>query len=304
MVTPPSKRISLTRLLSRILDKSVLLKHSLNPSFSILSHPLLNPYPDWVSETKSWAIFGTFSDYVIRKILLNLFSNKIESSYVLASTGRRILKLALSDIKDNISTPLTLQLLQNYPQQDIFGFYRGTESYIENFKNPSINWRDSLYEIFRLSHLDRLYREGKLTMPQISMKLIQECIPFFKNIEQWLEYKFSSSKTIYLNPPLGNKETLYADADLVIDSNLYEIKTVLYPEKYISEDFHQLYGYIALFEYLKRHETLREYRGVNDQKIEKIGFIFPLFLQEITMDISRWEPKNRLKYLTQLLSFK
>ncbi|HEC37324.1 hypothetical protein LCGC14_1228720 [marine sediment metagenome] len=135
MVTPPSKRISLTRLLSRILDKSALLKHSPNPDFNVLSHPLLNPYPEWVSETKSWAIFGTFSDYMIRKILLNLFSNKIESSYVLASTGRRILKLALSDIKDNISTPLTSQLLQNFPLQDIFGFYRGTESYIETLKD-------------------------------------------------------------------------------------------------------------------------------------------------------------------------
>jgi len=91
---------------------------------------------------------------------------------------------------------------------------------------------------------------------------------------------------------------------IIINSNLYEIKTVLYPDKYIKEDFHQLYGYIALFEYLKKHETNLVYKILNCPKINTIGFIFPLFLQEITMDISGWKIKNRLKYLEKLLSFK
>ena len=175
---------------------------------------------------------------------------------------------------------------------------------MDNYKDSAIRWIDSLYEIFCFSHLDKIIREAKLTLPLISEKLVQECIPFFGNIEKWLEFKFKNKNEIYLNPTLGHKLTLNADAVLVIDSTLYEIKTVLYPEKYINEDFHQLYGYVALFEYLKKDARIQDYKILGCPNIDNIGFLFPLFLQEIRMDISEWKPKNRLKYLKKLLAFK
>ena len=304
MVETTPVTISLTRLLNKIQDKSVLLKNCPVPNFNILSHHLLNPYPDWVSKSKSWAIFGTFSDYVIRKILFNLFPKKIRLNYMIAANARRILRNAIYNIQAFVQTPLTKQLLQNYNTQELFAFFNATESYIRNYLDNSINWKDSLYEIFQFSHLDKLRRENKLILPQTSKTLILKCIPFFEHIEHWLEYKFTESEGMYLNPTLGHEQTLNADADLVINSTLYEIKTVLYPDKYIKEDFHQLYGYVALFEYLKEHEQIQNYKILERSKIDSIGFIFPLFLQEIRMDISSWKIKNRLKYLKKLLSFK
>jgi len=296
-----SDRISLTKLLNKIPDKSVLLKDCPNPHFSILSHPLINHYPKWVGQSKSWAIFGTFSDYVIRKILLNLFPDRIRSNLIVASNAHRILQKSFFGIKVNNQK---VRVLHSCSSKEATDFYKETESYINAFGDSSITWKDSLYEIFRLSHLDRVYRNKKLILPQISKELVLECIPFFENIEQWLQFKFKEAGEMFLNPTLGHELTLNADADLVIDSNLYEIKTVLYPDKYIKKDFHQLYGYVALFEYLKKHENSLTYKVLECSKIDTIGFIFPLFLQEITMDISKWKTKSRFRYLEKLLSFK
>jgi hypothetical protein len=80
--------------------------------------------------------------------------------------------------------------------------------------------------------LDRLRRENRLNLPRTSKSLVKKCVPFFENIEQWLEFKLKEPKEIYLNPTLGHEQTLNADADLVIDSTLYEIKTVLYTDAF------------------------------------------------------------------------
>ncbi len=119
-------------------------------------------------------------------------------------------------------------ILKIYPD-----FFEKTENSIKNFKNERIYWKDSLYDIFRLSYLDKLYREKKFEMPKLTKEQILKCSTFFEHVERWLEYKFQIAKSFYLNPTLGHKKTVKADADLVIDSTLYEIKTVLYPEKYI-----------------------------------------------------------------------
>ncbi len=41
-----SSRTSLTKLLKKIQDKTILLENSPNPNFTPLSHPLVNPYPE------------------------------------------------------------------------------------------------------------------------------------------------------------------------------------------------------------------------------------------------------------------
>lgn len=140
MIEDTPVHISLTRLLSRIQDKSVLLKDCLIPSFNMLSHPLVNPYPEWVSESKSWGIFGTFSDYVIRKILLNLFPDKIKLYYILAAHTRQILFDAIDDTQYSTKTFLTKQLMQDYNLNDLKSFYKMTEYYIDNYRNSSVSW--------------------------------------------------------------------------------------------------------------------------------------------------------------------
>ncbi|HEC40423.1 MAG TPA: hypothetical protein ENI29_19435 [bacterium] len=74
-------------MLKQISNKSNLSKLIPTPNFSILSHPLINTYPDWVNSLKGWGEFGTFSDYIIRKILLNLFPPKIKNARIITEDG-------------------------------------------------------------------------------------------------------------------------------------------------------------------------------------------------------------------------
>jgi hypothetical protein len=137
-------------------------------------------------------------------------------------------------------------------------------------------------------------------MPQFSEHQINTCIPFFENIEQWLKYKFNDSDKFYLDPFLGRSDTLAADADLLIDSTLYEIKTVKNPTWYIENEYHQLMGYVSLFENQKENNISSLH---NWEDLDTIGYIFPLHLQEITMDISSWKKRERLEFLSILLHY-
>ena len=291
--------VSLTNLLKQISDKSNLSKLIPTPDFSILSHPLINPYPDWVNSLKGWGEFGTFSDYIIRKILLNLFPPKIKNARIIAEDGWETFTATInSDVNPFLDFPLP-----NVPKKVLFEFSKETEDAIVNFYNPQINWKKSVYEIYKMSCLDKIVRKDKLEMPRFSEKEIRECIPFFKHIEHWLKFKFTKSKAIYPNPIVGHERTLSADADLFIDSTIYEIKTVKRPLWYIENEYHQLFGYVSLFEYLKENVSSWQRPEVKWDSLNTIGFIFPLHLQEVTMDISSWQKDDRLKYLSELLHY-
>ncbi|KKM98593.1 hypothetical protein LCGC14_1156350 [marine sediment metagenome] len=291
--------VSLTNLLKQISNKADLSKHIPTPNFSIFSHPMVNPYPDWVNYLKAWGEFGTFSDYIIRKVLLNLFSEKTWNARIIAEDGWETLRATMTS-KSNLFLDFPLP---DVPEEVLFKFREETEDAIVNFYNPKINWKKSIYEIYKMSCLDKIVRNDKLEMPRILKKEIKECIPFFKHIEHWLKFKFTKSKAIYPNPILGNERTISADADLFIDSTIYEIKTVKRPLWYIENEYHQLFGYVSLFEYLKENVSSWQRPEVEWDSLNTIGFIFPLHLQEVTMDISSWQKDDRLKYLSELLHY-
>jgi len=289
--------VSLTILLNKLLDKSVLSEFIPIPQFSVFSHPQLNPYPDWVNKFKGWGEFGTFTDYIIRKILLNLFPNKVKNAQIIAEEGYGSLIAQIS----SDSNPFLDLVLPVIPKKDLLNFSEEVETSIINFYEPKITWEKTIYDIYRMSCLDKVVRNNKLEMPRFSKEQIEECIPFFKHIEDWLEFKFTNSRTIYPNPILGHQYTLSADADLFIDSTIYEIKTVKEPLWYIENEYYQLFGYVSLFEYLKDNVSSWERPEVKWEGLDAIGYIFPLHLQEITMDISAWKKKDRLNYLSKLV---
>ena len=260
---------------------------------------MVNLYPDWVNSLKGWGEFGTFSDYIIRKILINLFPSKVKNARIIAEDGWETL---IATIRLNNNPFLDTQL-PDVPKKNLLIFSEETENSIVNFYDSQINWEKLIYEIYKMSCLDKIVRNNKLEMPRFSEKKIKECIPFFKHIEHWLKFKFTASKAIYPNPILGHKRTLSADADLFIDSTIYEIKTVKKPLWYIENEYHQLFGYVSLFEYLKENVDSWERPEVKWDSLNTIGFIFPLHLQEVTMDISSWQKDDRLKYLSELLHY-
>ena len=291
--------VSLTNLLKQISNKSVFSKSLPKPQFSILSHPLVNPYPDWVNSLKGWGEFGTFSDYIIRKILLNLFPTKVTNARIIAEDGWETL---IATLRLDVS-PFLATVLPDVPKKSLFTFSEETEMAIVNFYDSQTHWKKSIYEIYKMSCLDRIVRNDKLDMPRFSRKEVDECIPFFSHIERWLKFKFTNSEAIYPNPILGHESTLAADADLFIDSTLYEIKTVKRPLWYIENEYYQLFGYVSLLEYLKENVSSWERSVVEWEAIDTIGYIFPLYMQEVTMDISSWDKNQRFKYLSELIHY-
>lgn len=82
------------------------------------------------------------------------------------------------------------------------------------------------------------------------------------------ESQFSSKKLCVLNPTFGNASNLVdgADADLIIDSNLIDIKTT----KFIllnEQDYHQLIGYCIL-------SNISDVDGVGKVKIDRPSLYF------------------------------
>jgi len=241
-------------------------------------------------------MFGTFSDYVIRKILLNLFPTRVKDLKTIAEEAYYSLVTTIGD-RDY---PFLDTILPDIPEEDLLKYAEEMEKCLDNFYDREVYWKPELYGIYRMSCLDKIERNNELVMPQFSESQINECIPFFEYLEQWLEYKFKDSNNLYLNPILGHTSTIAADADLLIDSTLYEIKTVKYPSWYIENEYHQLFGYVSLFENQKENNTSSLRRW---EDLDTIGYIFPLHLQLVTVDISSWKKKERLEFLSVLLDY-
>ena len=169
--------ISLTRLLKRIPDKKILAEHIPPPKFSKLSHPLLNPYPGWVNQLKAWGVFGIFSDYLIRKILLILFPSKVKDLKTIAEEGYHDLITAIGAHDDPFGFDT---VLPDIPEEDLLEFIKEMEQSLDNFYDRKMHWKPILFGIYRMSCLDRIVRNNELVMPQFSEEQINKCIPFFR----------------------------------------------------------------------------------------------------------------------------
>ncbi|MHA1339239.1 MAG: hypothetical protein ACTSRZ_04270 [Promethearchaeota archaeon] len=345
--------INLTFILSKIKNKSKFFENVV-PNFSNKlifnqNFEIVNPYPDWVNERCMWAKFGTFSDYVIRKILINLFPKKIRSINLIAEkqvkffekvritnlnkaefeekvmgqedfefynkVGKSISASEDQNKKNNIRDDFQkdFQIYMEVPylsNKDIEKFYlnlKVAKATVKLYKDSQKNWQELLYYIYCMSHLDLYYRKGIIELPKVGKDEIDMCINFFNRVEQLLKKKFSNinTKDIYLNPILGNRLTCVADADLIIDTCCYEIKTVKNAKRYIKNDIYQLLGYCSLLEWLKINiKDQSKYPILNSRDINKIGFIFPQQLKIIEFDISDWTRDKRIEYLHKLLKIK
>ncbi|KKM84066.1 hypothetical protein LCGC14_1303000, partial [marine sediment metagenome] len=54
---------------------------------------------------------------------------------------------------------------------------------------------------------------------------------------------------------------------------------------------------------LKENVSSWERSVVEWEAIDTIGYIFPLYMQEVTMDISSWDKNQRFKYLSELIHY-
>jgi hypothetical protein len=116
-----------------------------------------------------------------------------------------------------------------------------------------------------------------------------------------LKTEFSESSKIALNPTYGHPGICAADADVIIDSTLYEIKTTKYPEKSVSRDMDQLLGYVSLA-YYHKNNPIESSPPMFD--FEKVGYLFPVSLLRLDTSITAFMDSHKQHFLDRILELR
>jgi len=208
-----------------------------------LSGELLAP-----PQTTHYSLIGTAFDYLLRFHIERLNPD--------TSKGHWVAELGVS-------------MTRNKPE-----VYQKLKPLIDTMKDGPYsdfiktgNLSESLFaSTIVLAKLDMIYRIGRLE-PDI-MDYQNEDILDLKNLISIVDdSKFKSKKFCTLNPGFGNASSLVggADADMVIDDTLIDIKTTK-NLKFEREHYNQLIGYYIL-------SKIDKTSGLNE-KIKKIGIYF------------------------------
>jgi hypothetical protein len=200
--------------------------------------------------TNNYQLVGTAFDYLLR-----FFIEYNNQSFIRKDTwiAEQSLSLIEDGFKDNIFTKkkfiIAKKIIETAHTRHSTYLHNGTIS------------DDLIRSSIQLGRLDLVYRIGLYSEYLDSVR--NEDIEDLRNLSSILDPKMFSAKRIcIINPCFGFGSYLVggADADLIIDDNLIEIKTTINP-KFERDFFNQLIGYLVL----KRIAELQ-----NDTVSEKI----------------------------------
>lgn len=195
------------------------------PRFAIDTQIVASPV------TKNYQLVGTAFDYLLRFYLQRLNHGTITKEWVAENSAELLclqakIDSALCDSRDEAK-----KILANANR--IVGTYIDT------------GVDDGLYEAaIMLAHLDVVYRAGIVDFTLPNKGDIEDLKKLYSIIPSDL---FKAKKISILNPTFGEASQLVggADADLIIDNTLIDIKTVQKPV--LDKDtFYQLMGYYTL----------------------------------------------------------
>ncbi len=237
---------------------------------------------------------GTLTDYMIRKF----FRDKLIAPDAEIILERPLIsEISLDHIYHKVDDHCSVLVYRDdIGEEETMALYEKGTMWVDHYKNKP--WKDIIQDIWLMSALDALYRSGHFPRIKPLEKLeINELEIFFENILEWLQKTFSSAKKVYLNPSLGVKDFVKADADLIIDNCLVDIKTTKHPHKAPNNDVNQLLIYASLC----HHHSVKKIQ--NFPEIKKIAFILPqqLVLWERDLhDFTKNEKENMISKLKDL----
>jgi hypothetical protein len=250
---------------------------------------VVNLYPESLYKRRLWTLVGTFTDYMMRKMLRDKIvasdAEIIKEEYLICEYAVEVsLRLSKTDSSDEIVDEIA----------------KSGREWIDSYVKKPIN--SCIEETFMISQLDAVYRAGQFfSLHRLDREEVEGFIPYLMNIRDWLKGEFSDAERIILNPTYGHPDICKADADIVIDDTLYEVKTTKYPEKSVSKDMDQLLGYISLAYYHEKH-TISSSPPVVDFK--NVGFLFPLSLLQLETSISEFTNSNKQFFLDKILELR
>jgi hypothetical protein len=191
-----------------------------------------------------------------------------------------------------MDSPVGKDLIKHKNREKIMK--KGAQS-IEDYR--TLPWRDCIPQTFYMSQFDSVHRHLMLyPMQELSENEVKGMEGYLNSIEAWLKKDFSKAKRVILNPVYSHRDLCAADADLIIDDTLYDIKTTTRPEE-LRKDKNQVLGYVSLAWY---HETYPIERSPPTVGLHHAGFLLPLSLRSIQFSLESFPTNRREDFCSKL----
>lgn len=220
------------------------------------------------------ALVGTAFDYAFRFEVLRKYPHATEKQWIAESGASMIRQKAWREIASQ-----TIK----------------TTKYVRDayYETPSKeNLRRLVEMCFRISHLDMVYREGKLPSGPIPKERlmpapldieIEDVISMLSNSTEFINSKrFSRSSLIMLNPSFGWYSKLVggADADIITSTSLIDLKATS-SIKINKLTLAQIVGYYMLILMSNRNIPASKFQKLHSfPDVKEIGMFFPRFSTE------------------------
>jgi hypothetical protein len=260
------------------------------PAFNIKSEPKAPPL------TKNWSIVGTAFDYLFRFYLEHLNKNS------LIIKGNWVADLAYSKLLNQVSKSKKQQVSTGYLQDKVIKITDLLETINQLYNQTKLNYaqyiktgtltEDLISNTIFLAKLDNYFRStiidhdfathNKADIEDLS-KLISLVNPD----------NFMAKDRLYFNPTFGNGSYLVggADADLIIDDTLIDIK-VIKDAKLDREHLNQILRYYILSLYDRVSNSSSTFQ------IEKLGIYFARHGELWTIPTSQFGDKRKFEDFT------
>lgn len=240
-------------------------------------------------------LIGTAFDYLLRFYIKNLNPDAVESEWA-AYHGFNIIKNSGDKELSNTAQGILFDAKANY----------------SNYKENGIISENLIISALKLAQLEVIHRSRGIIPEQLGEVHDEDIIEMNQLISIVRPSLFKSNGKCYLNPGFFYASHIIggADADLIIDNMLIDIKTTI-KCVYKREYFNQLIGYLALLEidktflkkgnYLLRNDPSNKW--VLDCRIEKLGIYYSRFGELTTVNVrdifpsqkSLWDFSNHFK---------
>ena len=229
------------------------------------------------SENLNYSLIGTAFDYAFRFEILRKYQRAKENQWI-AKTGAFIILLNARPVFQKWKKPASGTIELAYTARNIY------------YSNPNKeNLRKLVEMCFRLSHLDRVYRQSMLPsspvpkeslMPAPLDVEIDEVITMLSKSKKFINsQRFAKSKFIELNPSFSHYSGLLggADADIITSTSLIDLKTYL-SIKIENFELAQIVGYYMLIHMCNENPLKFPERDLPKfPTVKEIGMFFPRF---------------------------
>jgi len=245
-----------------------------------------------IPNTRNYANVGTAFDYLLRFLIKAHNQTAITKSWVAHKS---------LEILEGKERKQAISILKNAEEQ-----------YFQFIKDKKLN-DNLIVSALLLTKLDVVLRRG-IGLSEIDMNINPADVTDLKNLIQGVPKDlYLNKKTCVLNPTFGLASHLVdgADADLLIDNTLIDIKTTI-QTKFTDLYFYQLMGYVTLhYLGLLYANNIKEIIpiGVFDEddadifkseflntKIDKIGVYYSRFNYLYTIDLGNIYSKGRMDW--------